>query len=72
MLVKKPVNGWRNMTTPNEERQALKDAYDFLHKVFGVKRVPKELKEIALLILKHYPAEWRIDELYEKSKIKFI
>ena len=59
------------MTLPCEEKRALKNAYQFLCDLLTAKetpKVPKRIRQMASRILKHYPVNYRIDELYETGE----
>lgn len=44
------------MSTPNEKRRALLAVYDWLLRLPYVKRLPKEVWEQALRLMRHYPS----------------
>jgi hypothetical protein len=57
------------MTVPNERTRALVEAKEFLRALLDPKktpRVPKIIRRSAYFVLKHYPAEYEIKELYKK------
>lgn len=56
------------MTVPSEKTNALKNARDFLRRLLspyngGYKRVTKEIRQTASAVLKHFPAEYEIDQI---------
>jgi hypothetical protein len=55
------------MTLPDEERRALIYARDFLVSLLDPKKtpkVPKKIRQEAYQRLRHYPSDYRINELY--------
>ena len=58
------------MTRPNEELNSLKWTRDFLASLIDPKRTPRVpgyIREEARRLLKHYPYQVRMEELYEKD-----
>ena|SRR3990167_6297881 len=49
------------MSTPDEKRRALLAVYDWLLRLPDVKRLPKEVREQAVRLLRHYPSPCEID-----------
>lgn len=65
------------MTIPNERTNALRMARDFLRRLLspyngGIKRVPKEVRQEARSVLKHYPADYEIEQITECKKCSKI
>lgn len=57
------------MTLPDERTRALLNVKHFLLDLLDPKktpRVPKEIRRQARYLLKHYPYDWDIDQLYKK------
>ena len=55
------------MTLPNEEMRALLTAREFLFSLLDPKRsprVPSDIRRQALDLLRHYPYQHRIEDLY--------
>lgn len=55
------------MTLPHEEKNAILLAKDFLMKLLDPKetpRVPRDVREYARRVLRHYPGEWQVNRLY--------
>lgn len=58
------------MTTPRESRESLKRARAFLYALLDPKatpRVPKGVRHEACRVLRHYPADFQVDEIYERA-----
>jgi hypothetical protein len=63
------------MTTPRERRESLKYARAFLQSLTDAKatpRVPREVRRQALARLRHFPADFQIDEVFAKAKIDCV
>lgn len=57
------------MTLPNERLRALKCGKQFLYDLINPKstpRVPKEVRQRALWVLRHYPDDYHIDLISER------
>jgi len=57
------------MTLPYEEHRALKRTVEFLRSILhynltGIRKNAKEIRETAIRCLRHFPMDYRIDELY--------
>lgn len=53
------------MTLPFEEKRAINYTREFLYDLLipsRTSRVPKEIRDRARSLLRHYPAEYRVDE----------
>ena len=53
------------MTLPFEEKRAVNYTREFLYDLLissKTPRVPKEIRDRARSLLRHYPAEYRVDE----------
>lgn len=53
------------MTLPFEEKRAVNYTREFLYDLLipsKTPRVPKEIRDRACSLLRHYPAEYRVDE----------
>ena len=53
------------MTLPFEEKRAVNYTREFLYDLLipsKTSRVPKEIRDRARSLLRHYPAEYRVDE----------
>jgi hypothetical protein len=53
------------MTLPFEEKRAINYTREFLYDLLipsKTSRVPKEIRDRARSLLRHYPAEYRVDE----------
>lgn len=62
--------GGLNMTMPDERTRAIRYAHNFLRDLLYkdvTPRVPKEIRERARSILKHYPWPMYVDMLVEKA-----
>lgn len=56
------------MTVPAEEERAINLAREFLYRLTSPKdtpRVPKAVRDEAFRVLKHYPWEGRVTQLYD-------
>lgn len=61
------------MTTRAEKTNALKNIREFLRRMIspyngGIKRIPKDVRRECRYLLKHYPAEYEIDQITECKK----
>ena len=52
------------MTIPIEEKWAIQNTRKFLVGLYTMK-VPRSIKIMALQLLKHYPADYRTDEIFK-------
>lgn len=48
------------MSTPDEKRRALLAVYDWMLRLPNVKRLPREVREQALRLVRHYPSRYEI------------
>jgi hypothetical protein len=57
------------MTLPDERYRAVKHTEQFLRRLAAgdIPRVPKAVRDEARALLRHYPNQWDIDRLAEKS-----
>lgn len=58
------------MTLPDERYRALKYTQEFLRDLAVPSRsarVPKEVRQRALGLLRHYPSTWELDQLAQES-----
>jgi hypothetical protein len=55
------------MTLPDERYRALVRAEAFMIKLCNTPRVPKEVKEEAKSVLRHFPSKYDVNRLAEKS-----
>jgi hypothetical protein len=56
------------MTLPNEEYNSLVAAKNFLYDIINhdrTKGVPSEIRQRAVTILKHFPMQHRLNEIYQ-------
>lgn len=59
------------MTLPFEEKRAISYTRKFLYDLLiprETPRVPKEIRDRARSLLRHYPADYRIDEIMPEEK----
>lgn len=59
------------MTLPFEEKRAINYTRKFLEDLMNPKvtpRVPKDIRERAGALLRHYPYEYRVDEIMPEEK----
>ena len=54
------------MTVPIEEYFALKNTHAFLVELASTPKIPKNIKQKALICLKHYPTSETLHDLYEE------
>ena len=62
------------MTLPNERYRAVGHAREFLRDLLDPKktpRVPKEIRKRAYYALKHFPNEFDMEEVVDKTKVVF-
>jgi len=55
------------MTMPFERTYAVKNAREFLYSLLDSKvtpRVPRAIRDKARSILRHYPSDWDMDEMF--------
>jgi hypothetical protein len=57
------------MTLPYEEQNSLNNTRNFLTSLLTATRIPKSVRMEARACLRHYPSQYRIEELY-KGKVK--
>lgn len=59
------------MTVPSEEIRTLQYTRQFLFRLLQPRltpRIPQAIREEARQLLKHYPADFRVAEIYQKVK----
>lgn len=59
------------MTLPFERYNALKNSRDFLYRLLDpaqTPRVPSHIRREAAALLKHFPAEYQLEEIKEQAK----
>lgn len=61
------------MTTSRERTNALKNVREFLRRMLspyngGIKRIPKDVRKECYYLLKHYIADFEIDQITECKK----
>ena len=59
------------MTLPFEEKRAINYTREFLYDLLipsKTSRVPKEIRDRARSLLRHYPAEYRVDEFMPEEE----
>jgi hypothetical protein len=59
------------MTLPFEEKRAVNYTRKFLYDLLipsETPRVPKEIRDRARSLLRHYPAEYRVDEIMPEEQ----
>ena len=59
------------MTLPFEEKRAVNYTREFLYDLLipsKTPRVPKEIRDRARSLLRHYPAEYRVEEIMSEEE----
>lgn len=62
------------MTIPSERTRAVNSTYDFLFDLLDPKktpRVPKEIRQRARALLRHYPCKWDMEITVEEGSSRF-
>lgn len=62
------------MTIPTERTRAVNHTYDFLCELLDPKktpRVPKEVRQRAHRLLKHYPSRWDMEVVLQEGSSRF-
>lgn len=62
------------MTLPSERTHSIKITRDFLRSLLDPKqtpRVPKAIRDQAYYCLRHFPADWDIQQIAKKSRKVF-
>lgn len=64
------------MTLPDERHNAIRRTIDFLASLLspysGVKGIPKEVRQEARYLLKHFPAKYQLEEISKCKKCSKI
>ena len=63
------------MTLPFEEKRAVNYTRQFLYDLLipsNTPRVPKEIRDRARSLLRHYPADYRVDQIMSEEQFSML